>query len=77
MAIVQRKMLIDKQLSKMLHFSSVSLTKTTPFSKLFGNANNIIVYEQVLPDHICLIVKRYRIRPELNTRNRKIVLKCF
>ena len=45
MAIVQKKMGIDRPIYEMLQLASVSLTETTPLYKLFGKPNYNIVNE--------------------------------
>ena len=45
MAIVQRKMGIDRSIYEMLQLVSVSLTEKTPLDKLFGKPNDNIVNE--------------------------------
>lgn len=45
MAIVQKKMEIDRPIYEMLQLASVSLTETTPLNKLFGKPNYNIVNE--------------------------------
>ena len=45
MAIVQKKMGIDRPIYEMLQLASVSLTETTPLDKLFGKPNYNIVNE--------------------------------
>lgn len=45
MAIVQKKMKIERSIYEMLQLASVSLTETLPLDKLFGKPNNNIVNE--------------------------------
>ena len=45
MAIVQKKMGIERSIYEMLQLASVSLTETLPLDKLFGKPNNNIVNE--------------------------------
>ena len=45
MAIVQKKMGVDRPIYEMLQLASVSLTETTPLNKLFGKPNYNIVNE--------------------------------
>ena len=45
MAIVQKKMKIERPIYEMLQLASVSLTETLPLDKLFGKPNNNIVNE--------------------------------
>ena len=45
MAIVQKKMKIDRSIYEMLQMVSVSLTETTPLDKLFAKPNDNIVNE--------------------------------
>ena len=45
MAIVQKKMGIERPIYEMLQRTSVSLTETTPLNKFFGKPNYIIVNE--------------------------------
>jgi len=45
MAIVQKRMGIDRPIYEMLQLASVSLTETTPLDKLFGKPNYNIVNE--------------------------------
>lgn len=45
MAIVQKKMGIERPIYEMLQLASVSLTETTPLNKLFGKPNYNIVNE--------------------------------
>ena len=45
MAIVQKKMKIDRPIYEMLQLASVSLTEPTPLNKLFGTPNYNIVNE--------------------------------
>lgn len=45
MAIVQKKMKVERSIYEMLQLTSVSLTETTPLDKLFGRLNNNIVNE--------------------------------
>jgi IS4 transposase len=45
MAIVQKKMGIDRPIYEMLQLVSVSLTEKTPLDKLFGKPNDNIVNE--------------------------------
>lgn len=45
MAIVQKKMKIERSIYEMLQLASVSLTETLPLNKLFGKPNNNIVNE--------------------------------
>ena len=45
MAIVQKKMKIERSIYEMLQLASVSLTETLPLYKLFGKPNNNIVNE--------------------------------
>ena len=45
MAIVQKKMGIERPIYEMLQLASVSLTETTPLNKLFGKPNDNIVNE--------------------------------
>ena len=46
MAIVQKKMNIDRPIYEMLQLASVSLTETLPLNQLFGKPNYNIVNEQ-------------------------------
>lgn len=43
MAIVQKKMEIDRPIYEMLQLVSISLTEKTPLNKLFGKPNYNIV----------------------------------
>ena len=45
MAIVQKKMKIERSIYEMLQLASVSLTETLPLDKLFDKPNNNIVNE--------------------------------
>ena len=45
MAIVQKKMKIERSIYEMLQMTSISLTETLPLDKLFGKPNNNIVNE--------------------------------
>ena len=45
MAIVQKKMGIDRPIYEMLQLVSVSLTERTPLEKLFGRPNYNIINE--------------------------------
>jgi hypothetical protein len=45
-AIVQKKMNIDRPIYEMLQLASVSLTETLPLDKLFGKPNYNIVNER-------------------------------
>ena len=45
MAIVQKKMHIDRSIYEMLQIASISLTDTTPLKDLFGKPNYNIVNE--------------------------------
>ena len=45
MAIVQKKMRIERPIYEMLQIVSISLTDTTPLKDLFGNPNYNIVNE--------------------------------
>ena len=45
MAIVQKKMKIERSIYEMLQLASISLTETLPLDKLFGKPNNNIVNE--------------------------------
>jgi hypothetical protein len=45
MAIVQKKMNIDRPIYEMLQLASVSLTETLPLNQLFGKPNYNIVNE--------------------------------
>ena len=54
MAIVQKKMRINRSVYEMLQIVSISLTDTTPLQKLSGVPNNNIVKEQNSFDELCL-----------------------
>ena len=45
MAIVQKRMKIERTIYEMLQLASVSLTETLSLDKLFGQPNNNIVNE--------------------------------
>ena len=45
MAIVQKKMMIERSIYEMLQMASVSLTETLPLDKLFSKPNYNIVNE--------------------------------
>ena len=45
MAIVQKKMNIDRPIYEMLQLASVSLTETLPLNQLFGKPNYNVVNE--------------------------------
>ena len=66
MAIVQKKMNIERSIYEMLQIVSISLTDSTNIKDLFAKPNRNIVNELVgSTDQVCLIVKLYNNRPEL------------
>lgn len=66
MAIVQKKMNVERSIYETLQVVSISLTDTNHLRDLFAKPNCNIVNElEIQPNQICLIVKLYNNRPEL------------
>ena len=74
MAIVQKKMNVERSIYEMLQIVSISLTDTTNLRDLFAKPNCNIVNElEIQPNQICLIVKLYNNRPELSGQPHQIL----
>ena len=66
MAIVQKKMNVERSIYEILQIVSVSLTDINHLRDLFAKPNCNIVNElDDSPNQICLIVKLYNNRPKL------------
>lgn len=66
MAIVQKKMNVERSIYEMLQIVSISLTDTTNLRDLFAKPNAILSMNLMIqPNQICLIVKLYNNRPGL------------
>lgn len=66
MAIVQKKMNVERSIYEMLQIVSISLTDTTNLRDLFAKPNcKLSMNLMIQPNQICLIVKLYNNRPEL------------
>lgn len=66
MAIVQKKMNVERSIYEMLQIVSISLTDIKHLRDLLAKPNCNIVNElDIQPNQICLIVKLYNNRPKL------------
>ena len=78
MAIVQKKMNVERSIYEMLQIVSVSLTDTNHLRDLFAKPNCNIVNElDDSPNQICLIVKLYNNRPKLLPDSNECKYKYF
>ena len=74
MAIVQKKMNIERSIYEMLQIVSLSLADTTTLKTSLQNLTKILSMNWMfLPNQVCLIVKLYN-RPELLPDSNEAIL---